>query len=77
MTVLAVTFTNLVTVAIAALAAGIGVTATFSLCLLGATRAMERRRAGRGAAAWTLLAIGAGVGVVGASALGIYAVAAL
>jgi hypothetical protein len=77
MTVVAVTFTNLVTVAIAALVAGIGVTAIFSLCLLGASRASERRRAGRSAGAWTLLAVVAGAGVLAVSALGIYAVAAL
>jgi len=76
MSIFAVTFMNLVKVAVAALVAGIGVTAIFSLCLLGATRATERRRAGEAAAGWTLLAIVAGVGVLGASVLGIYAVAA-
>ena len=77
MTVFAVTFTNLITVAIAALVAGIGVTAIFSLCLLGATRAMERRRAGKSAGAWTALAVVSAAGVLGASVLGIYAVAVL
>ncbi len=76
MSIFAVTFMNLVTVAIAALTAGIGVTAIYSLCLLGATRASERRRAGEGALGWTVLAIVAGIGVLGASVLGIYAVAA-
>ena len=77
MTVFAVTFTNLVTVAISAMLAGVGVTAVFSLCLLGASRASERRRAGKSAGAWTLLAVVAGSGVLAASVLGIYAVAAL
>ncbi len=77
MIVFAVSFGDLVTVAIAAMVAGIGVTAVFSLCLLGASRASERRRAGRSAGAWTLLAVVAGAGVLAVSALGIYAVAAL
>ncbi len=77
MTVHAVSFADLGTVVIAAMLAGVGVTTIFSLCLLGASRASERRRAGAGARAWTLLAVVAGSGVLAVSALGIYAVAAL
>ncbi len=75
MTVLAVTFGDLVTVAVAASVAGIGVTAIFSLAILGATRRAERRREGASAAGWTVLAVVAGAGVLLASAVGIYAVA--
>ena len=76
MTVFAVTFENLVTVAIAASLAGIGVTGIFSLALLGTARSMEARREKRVAWGWSALAFICGAGVVFAAAAGIYAVAA-
>jgi hypothetical protein len=75
MTVFAVTFGDLLTVAIAASVAGVGVTAIFSLAILGATRRKERRREGAPARGWTALAVVAGAGVLLASVVGIYAVA--
>ncbi len=75
MTVLAVTFGDLVTVAVAAAAAGVGVTAVFSLALLAAVRGAEARRAGRSPVAWTALAVTAGAAVLAACAAGVYAVA--
>ena len=75
MTVFAVTFENLVTVAVAAAPAGIGVTAVFSLALLAVIRGAEARRAGRSAGAWPVLATVATAGVVLASVAGIYVVA--
>ena len=77
MTVHAVTFENLLTVAVAAGIAGVGVTAIFSLALLGAARSVEYRREGRFAAGWSLLAVVASLGVIAAAVAGIYAVAAL
>ena len=75
MTVFAVTFENLVTVAIAASVAGVGVTAVFSFAILGASRSAEARRRGRSSAAWTALSAIAVLGVLAASAAGLYVVA--
>ncbi len=75
MTVFAVTLGDLLTVVVAASVAGVGVTAIFSLAILGATRRQERRRQGVSAGGWTALAVVAGAGVLLASAVGIYAVA--
>jgi hypothetical protein len=76
MSLFAVTFENLIAVAIAASISGVGVTAVFSLALLGAARSIESRREGRPALAWTTLAIAAGAAVLAAVAAGIIAVAA-
>lgn len=53
--------------------AGVGVTALFALALLGATRAVDMRRNGRGAAAgaYAALMAVAGTGVAVAVAFGI------
>jgi len=77
MIVFAVTFENLIVVAVAAGVAGVGVTAVFSLALLGGARSLEHRREGRPALGWTILAAAASLGVLGFAAAGIYAVAAL
>ena len=57
----------------AGLLGGVGVTATFSLALLGTTRAADLRRDGRVAAAGAYAALAAvcGVVVVGAVAFGV------
>lgn len=57
----------------AALVAGIGVTAAFSIAVLGATRSIEMRRDGRGTEASVFAALGfAGAGLcVAAIVLGI------
>jgi hypothetical protein len=75
MTVLAVTFENLLTVAVAAGVAGIGVTAIFSLAVLGAARSAEARHAGRSATGWSALTVLAACGVLAASVAGLYVVA--
>jgi len=75
MTVFAVTFENLIEVAIAASIAGVSVTGIFSFAILGTSRSIEARRQGRSAWGGTAVAVAGMVGVVVAAALGIYAVA--
>ncbi|HEX6458373.1 MAG TPA: hypothetical protein VF032_05590 [Thermoleophilaceae bacterium] len=60
-------------VVVAALVAGIGVTAAFSLAVLGATRSVEMRRANRGAEAsgFAVLGVLAAAACVGAIVVGI------
>ena len=77
MTVFAVTFENLLSVAIAAALAGVGVTGVFALTVLGAARSSEARREGRLALGWSALAVLGAIGVLAAVAAGIYAVSAL
>jgi hypothetical protein len=52
---------------------GVGVSATFSLVILGGTRAAEARRAGRGGAAvaYGALAVAAGLVFAGGIAVGL------
>jgi uncharacterized membrane protein YhaH (DUF805 family) len=71
----AVTITDLLYVVVAASAAGVGVTAIYSMALLGAARTMVARREGRSPGLWVVLTFVCGVGVLAAAALGIYAVA--
>jgi hypothetical protein len=53
--------------------AAVGVTATFSACVLGATRSSDARRAGASgiSAAWMALAIVAGLAVLAGTVFGI------
>ena len=76
MIVFAVTFENLVEVAIAASIAGVTVTGIFSLAILGTSRGPEARRQGRPAWRWTALAFAGLFGTLAFAAAGIYAVAA-
>ena len=71
----AVNLADLGRVVVAAMLAGVGVTAVFSLALLGATRSVEARREARSAWGWRLLAL-VGTGATGvAVTVGVYAVA--
>ena len=71
----AVELGDLVRVVIAATLAGVTVTTAFSLALLGGTRGIEARRAGRPAWRWTVLGVLGLLATVAAVGLGIYAVA--
>jgi hypothetical protein len=53
---------------VAALAAGIGITAVFAVAIYGSTRFLDFRREGRDAAAWAF-------GAVAALAVGVFAAA--
>jgi NCAIR mutase (PurE)-related protein len=76
MMVFAVTFENLIEVAIVASVAGITVTGIFSFAILGTSRSLEARRQGRSAWRWTVVAFAGLFGVLLFAAAGIYAVAA-
>jgi hypothetical protein len=73
----AVHFEDLLRVVIAATVAGVGVTAIYSLALLGVARTIDAHRSGRPSGGWPVLAVVAGLGVLASAALGVYAVAAL
>ena len=75
MIVFAVTFENLIEVAITASISGVLVTGIFSFAILGTHRSLEARRQGRSAWRWTVLAFAGIAGTLLAAAAGIYAVA--
>ncbi len=54
----------------------VAVTASFSTCLLGATRASEARREGRRALGWLVLSVVAGLAVAALIATGIIVIVA-
>ena len=77
MIVVAVGFADLLTVVVASLGAGLGVTVIFALAIVGAIHAKDAGRAGHRAAstAWAGLSLAALVGVAAAVLAGLWVVA--
>lgn len=69
-------FGDLLRVVLAATVSGVGVTAAFSLALLGTIHTAEARRAGRSSVGWSAVAVLAGAATLAAAIAGVYAVAA-